>query len=90
MALFENAGVDLHGVERAPVYDPHTMETNVPGLYVAGTAAGGTQIRFEHFISTSHDHVARIMRSLTGRVPEKLGTVEPRNNAVSWDEVKAN
>lgn len=90
MALFENAGVDLQGAEKAPVYDPRTMETNVPGLYVAGTAAGGTQIRFEHFISTSHDHVARIMRSLTGRVPEKLGTVEPRNNAVSWDEVKAN
>lgn len=90
MELFERAGVKLQGVERAPVHDPHTMETNVPDLYVAGTAVGGTQIKFEHFISTSHDHVARIVRALTGRLPRALGTVEARNNAVSWEEVKAN
>jgi thioredoxin reductase (NADPH) len=90
MELFERAGVQLQGVERAPVHDSRTMETNVPGLYVAGTAVGGTQIRFEHFISTSHDHVARIVRALTGHLPQELGTVPARNNAVSWEEVKAN
>ncbi len=26
-----------------PVFDPATMQTNVPGVYVAGTAVGGTQ-----------------------------------------------
>lgn len=88
--LFEKVGVHLQGIERAPVYDPGTMETNVPGLYVAGTAAGGTQQRFTFFISTSHNHVGKIVKALTGRPPDKLGTVDARNNAVSWEEVKAN
>jgi thioredoxin reductase (NADPH) len=88
--LFEQLGVVLQGTERAPIFDPQTMETDVPGLYVAGTAAGGTQDRFTYFISTSHDHVARIATHLTGRSPGPLGTVAARNNAVTWEEVKAN
>ena len=90
MGLFRQVGVTLQGEQKVPLYDPQTMETNVPGLFVAGTAAGGTQVKFEYFISTSHDHVARIMRVLTGAVPERLGTVKARNNAVSWEEVRAN
>jgi thioredoxin reductase (NADPH) len=90
MTLLEQAGVELRGAERAPLYNPRTLETNVPGLYVAGTAVAGTQVRFKHFISTSHDHVGKIVKALTGRVPDKLGTVPARNNAVSWEEVKAN
>jgi len=66
------------------------METNVPGLYVAGTATGGTQSRFTAFISTSHDHVGKIVKALTGTTPERLGTVQARNNAVDWEEIKAN
>jgi len=34
-------GVDIDPLSGAPVYDPETMETNVPGVYVAGVAAGG-------------------------------------------------
>lgn len=90
MGLFELAQVPLRGVERAPVYDPKTMETAVPNLFVAGTAAGGTQVKFEYFISTSHDHVGKIVKAITGQVPDRLGTVQGRNNAVTWDEVKAN
>lgn len=90
MALFRQLGVELQGPERAPVFSGRTMETNVPNLYVAGTAVGGTQFRFKQFISTSHDHVARIVRAITGRLPERLGTIDARNNAVSWDEVKRN
>lgn len=90
MSLFERTGVALEGPEQAPVYDPRTMETNIPGLYVVGTAAGGTQSRFKHFISTSHDQVALIIKALTGRLPDRLGTVAARNNAVSWEEVRAN
>ncbi|HIP73454.1 MAG TPA: pyridine nucleotide-disulfide oxidoreductase [Anaerolineae bacterium] len=90
MSLFENAGVELVGLGGAPVFDPETMETNVPGLFVAGTAAGGTQQRFTYFISTSHDHVAKITKAITGIVPTKLGTIPSRNNAVTWEEIKAN
>lgn len=90
MSLFESAGVVLQGATRAPVYDERTMETNVPGLFVAGTSAGGTQKRFTHFISTSHDHVGRIVKAITGSFPERLGSVPGRNDSVTWEEVKAN
>jgi len=90
MTLFKMAGVILSGSELVPTFDKTTMETNVPGLYVAGTATGGTQSRFTTFISTSHDHVGKIVKALTGTPPERLGTVPARNNAVTWDEVKAN
>lgn len=90
MELFVMAGVTLSGKEQAPQFDQDTMETDVSGLYVAGTAAGGTQSRFKHFISTSHDHVAKIVKAITGNVPEELGTIPARNNAVTWEEVQAN
>ena len=90
MRLYADAGVELEGNAEAPVHNPATMETNVPGLFVAGTAVGGTQSKFKYFISTSHDHVAKIMKAITGKLPDKLGTIPARNNAVTWEEVKAN
>ena len=63
MSLFAKAGVILEGESEVPTFNPETMETNVPGLYVAGTAAGGTQSKFTYFISTSHHHVAKIMKA---------------------------
>ena len=90
MTLFAEAGVELVGIEQAPFHEEETMETNVPGLFAAGTAVGGTQERFSHFISTSHDHVAKIVKAITGELPDKVGTISARNNAVTWQEVKAN
>lgn len=69
MELFRQAGVKLIGREERPVFDPSTMETNVPGIYVAGTASGGTQYKFELFIETSHKHVVRIIETLAGERP---------------------
>jgi thioredoxin reductase (NADPH) len=89
-SLLKMAGIHLKGPEEAPVFDPETMETNVPGLYVAGTAVGGTQIKFQFFIATCHDHVRKIVRHISGVTPDKLGSVSGRNNAVTWEEVKAN
>lgn len=71
--LFEQAGVELEGENQAPRLNPATMETGVPGLYVAGTAAAGTQRQFKLFIENSHPHVKKIARALTGRdVPAGL------------------
>ena len=67
MSLFEGAGVRLRGELQVPEYNPDTMETNVPGLFVAGTAAGGTQSKYVHFIETSHVHVERILRQIAGK-----------------------
>ena len=69
--LFELAGLDLDGDCRAPRHDPGTMETTVPGVYVAGTAVGGTQEKYTVFIENCHVHVDRIVAALTGaQAPE--------------------
>lgn len=65
--LFEIAGVELEGPHRAPHHNPKTMETNVPGLYIAGTAAAGTQERYRLFIENCHVHVERVVRAITGQ-----------------------
>jgi thioredoxin reductase (NADPH) len=66
-SLLESAGVELVGEGRMPQHNPRTMETNIPGLYVAGTASAGTQHRFKVFIENSHIHAAKIVAALTGR-----------------------
>lgn len=66
--LFEQTGVTLVGEGRKPKHDENTMETDVRGVYVAGTAAAGTQLAgVKAFIETSHVHVDRIVHALTGR-----------------------
>lgn len=66
--LFELLGVTLTGDERAPVHDPETMETNVPGVFIAGTAVAGTPPRkVSVIVETCHVHVPRIVAAITGR-----------------------
>jgi thioredoxin reductase (NADPH) len=69
MTLCHFAGVELTAPSQAPRFDPATMQTNVPGVYIAGTAAGGTQQKFALFIENCHVHVERIVASLTGSPP---------------------
>jgi thioredoxin reductase (NADPH) len=89
--LFELAGVTLAGASQTPVYDPETMETDVPGLYVAGTAAAGQrQQRYTLFIENSHVHVGRIVRALTGHWPEQLGTVPARQYDLPLEAIQDN
>lgn len=88
-SLLASAGVTILGEEQMPFHDPRTMETNVPGIFVAGTAVGGTQWRLKHAIYTSHNHVAKIVKAITGQVPRRLGTVAPRNSDISWEEIGA-
>jgi thioredoxin reductase (NADPH) len=64
MRLFEMVGVQVTGPERAPVFNAETLETNVPGVFVAGTAAGGTQKKFTLFIETSHQDIPKIVAAL--------------------------
>jgi len=66
--LFEMLGVELKGDERAPAHDPQTMETNVPGVFIAGTAVAGTPPRkVSVIVETCHVHVPRIVGAITGR-----------------------
>jgi thioredoxin reductase (NADPH) len=71
-SLYERAGIALDGPGRCPRFDEATMETNVPGLFIAGTGVAGTQLGgVKEFIETSHVHVARIMAALTRTAPPK-------------------
>ena len=88
--LFEMAGVQLVGDERAPAYNPDTMETNVPGLYVAGTAAAGSQKRYSLFLENTHVHVGKIALALTGRWPERLGTIPERRYEAPFEAFRDN
>ena len=67
--LFDRLGVALEGPEQRPVFNPRTMQTNTPGVYVAGTACGGSQLRATSFIETSHAHAPRIAAALRGLPP---------------------
>ncbi len=66
--LFNMLGVTLKGEQCEPVHDPDTMETNVPGVFIAGTAVAGTPPRkVSVIVETCHVHVPRIMAAVTGR-----------------------
>jgi len=65
--LFDQIGVRREGENCQPVIDLNSMETEIPGLFVAGTAVAGTQIDFKLFIENCHPHVERIVRKLTGK-----------------------
>lgn len=69
MSLCRMLGVTLSGRLEVPEFNPQTMETDVPGVYVAGTASAGTQEGFRVYIENSHIHVDRIVAALTGEAP---------------------
>jgi thioredoxin reductase (NADPH) len=88
--LLEMAGVELRGENRVPVFDPATMETNVPGVYLAGTVAAGIQQRYTLFIENCHDHAGKIVQAITGHWPEQLGDAASRNYHLSFEQIEAN
>ena len=66
--LLHLAGVTLQGEAQAPVYDETTMETDVPGVFIAGTAIAGSPVgKVRVIVETCHVHVPRIVAALTGR-----------------------
>jgi thioredoxin reductase (NADPH) len=98
LRLFEMAGVQLTGDSLTPQFDPETMETNVPGLYVAGTAAAGIQSaahraeksRYRLFIENTHEHVGKIVKDLTGQWPEQLGAIPERQYELPLEDIQSN
>jgi thioredoxin reductase (NADPH) len=76
--LLERAGVDLVGRTGQPAYDEESMETNVPGLYIAGTAIAGTQdSKYSVFLENCHDHATKISDHLQGSQAELREVKQP-------------
>ncbi len=65
-AFFERCGIRLGGENRAPAHDPETLESNAPGLYLAGAILGGREIG-RIFIENSRDHAGRIAAAIARR-----------------------
>lgn len=69
-------GVTIDKESGAPIYDPDTMETNVPGLYLAGVAAGGYEANIL-MIENGRFHgpqIAEHLASKLGRVASPVAT----------------
>jgi len=77
MSLCRLAGVELVGPNEKPVFNEQTMETNIPGVYLAGTVTGGTQEKYSVFIENGHIHTERIVAALAGAAPPKGPVAAP-------------
>ena len=65
--FLQKMGVRLSDDEkRLPEHDPVTMETNQPGIYLAGVVCGGMETHV-WFIENSREHAVRIIRDILGK-----------------------
>ncbi|PDO09988.1 MAG: hypothetical protein BLM47_09685 [Candidatus Reconcilbacillus cellulovorans] len=64
--MLKEVGVMVDDETGIPAYDPETMETNVPGLYVAGVVAAGRNAN-EIFIENGRFHGVKIAAHLAAK-----------------------
>ncbi len=62
-SFLESMGVRFEGPDRLPVCDPGTLESNVPGIYLAGVIVAGSRTN-EIFIENGRFHGKQIARAL--------------------------
>ncbi len=71
-----SVGVRLEGPDLCPACDPQSLESNVPGLYLAGVIVAGARTN-EIFIENGRFHGRQIAQDieskLAGRTPMKVG-----------------
>jgi bacillithiol disulfide reductase len=65
--MLESLGVEVDPQSLIPAHDPRSLETNVPGLYVAG-ALGAGRLTSRIFIENGKFHGDAIVRDLLARV----------------------
>jgi thioredoxin reductase (NADPH) len=65
--FLESLGVRSEGADRMPVCDPETLESNVPGIYLAGVIVAGNRTN-EIFIENGRFHGQLIAKSLTAKL----------------------
>ena len=66
-AFLERLGVRFEGKDRLPVCDPETLESNVPGIYLAGVIVAGSRTS-EIFIENGRFHGRQIAASLVSKM----------------------
>ncbi len=75
--FLESAGIELDAKTRKPRVNLETLETNVPGIYVAGVLVGGLHTG-EIFIENGRFHGRQIIAAIAGREgPREPAPVAP-------------
>lgn len=76
--FLERQGIKLDSKTRRPQTDPSTLETNVPGIYVAGVVVGGKNTS-DIFIENGRFHGRQIITAMAGkgRVTEPAPVAPP-------------
>jgi thioredoxin reductase (NADPH) len=69
--FLRSVGLELSDMQNRPVCDPETLESNVPGIYVAGVIVAGSRTS-EIFIENGRFHGKQIAAHLR----QKLGPAE--------------
>jgi thioredoxin reductase (NADPH) len=65
--FLERLGVRFEGPDRLPVCNPETLESNVPGIYLAGVIVAGSRTN-EIFIENGRFHGRQIAASLLAKL----------------------
>jgi thioredoxin reductase (NADPH) len=60
-------GIEFKGEDRLPVCDAKTLESNVPGVYLAGVIVAGSRTN-EIFIENGRFHGRQIARALASKL----------------------
>jgi len=63
--LMEMAGIEVDPLTRIPALNPETLESNVEGIYVAGSLTAGRNLS-KVFIENGREHAKRIARAIAG------------------------
>ena len=65
-AILRELGVTIDGETGIPQHDPETMETDVPGVYIAGVVAAGYDAN-KIFIENGRFHGDQIVARMLGQ-----------------------
>lgn len=65
-AFLQNMGVGIDSETGRPHFDPETMETNIPGIFIAGVIAAGNNAN-EIFIENGRFHGGQIAEAISNK-----------------------
>jgi thioredoxin reductase (NADPH) len=66
--FIESLGIRIEGENRCPACDPRSLESNVPGIYLAGVIIAGDRTH-EIFIENGRFHGRQIAEDLKQKLP---------------------
>ena len=75
-SFLERLGIHFEGPDRLPVCNPETLESNVPGIYLAGVIVAGARTS-EIFIENGRFHGRQIAASLLQKLPARDPSRQP-------------